>query len=198
MCKAFWKINKNDQSYLGPRKQIEGTRTTPTNVQSRIKRNSGRKSYTVSDIQDQIERFHLSKRRNITSMATASGNTTDSINKSTLHRTITKGHLKRHTSVLRPLLTDGNKIQRLKNALDSLTFHPGQNQYVFNGMFDQVHVAEKWFNIMKDKQTFIWSQRNVGCMGQQKVNITLGASCFFVLSQYNNMIVIENDISMGK
>jgi hypothetical protein len=45
-----------------------------------------------------------------------------------------------HTSALKPMLTDVNKMARLEFCLNK----QGANS-LYNSMYDRVHVDEKWF-----------------------------------------------------
>lgn len=129
--------------------------------------------YTVSNIQARIDRLHLIKRTIIRRMATS-----NVINKWTLQGTITKAHVKRHTIVVRPLLTDGKKLQRLKHALESVAFQLRRKQNVFNFMFHQDHVVEKKFGILKEKQTFYLTPTERRPHGTSKVKYQIGRIMF--------------------
>jgi hypothetical protein len=63
------------------------------------------------------------------------------VSKTTIHRMINKENVLRpHTSSLKPMLTDVNKMARLEFCLNE----QGPNG-LYNAMFDRVHVDEKWF-----------------------------------------------------
>jgi hypothetical protein len=63
------------------------------------------------------------------------------VSKTTIHRLIYLEKLLRpHTSAIKPILTDVNKMARLEFCLNK----QGANG-VYNAMFDRVHVEEKWF-----------------------------------------------------
>ena len=57
-----------------------------------------------------------------------------------------------HTSSLKPMLTEENKMSRMELAL---SFIDKNNTSKFKNMEDLIHIDEKWFYLMKDGQRFI-------------------------------------------
>ena len=57
-----------------------------------------------------------------------------------------------HTSSLKPIMTDENKVSRMDLAL---SFIDKSDTSKFEHMEDLIHVNEKWFYLMKDGQCFI-------------------------------------------
>jgi len=107
-------------------------------VRSRRK-NSGRKRIQIN-LSD-VVRAPLHKRRTIRSLAKAIG-----VKKSTLHRWFKEGLLRRHSSTLKPLLTEENKKDRLRWCLSMLDQRTLPNDPKFIEMYNIIHMDEKWFN----------------------------------------------------
>ena len=73
---------------------------------------------------------------------------------STVWRLIKRGEIKAHSNLLHPALTDANKVRRVEWILsltqeDSIQRHP-----IYKGMFDFIHIDEKWFYLTKKTQKF--------------------------------------------
>lgn len=60
---------------------------------------------------------------------------------------------KRHTSAIKPKLTDDHKIARIDYALTMRDAEKDNKTY--QDMYDRVHVDEKWFYLTKDKRCYI-------------------------------------------
>ena len=133
----LWKAVKNHLLHsqaLKPTKNYKG--------------NVGRKRIAVGD--EEIMALPLRKRCNIRSMANALN-----ISKSALHRQVKWGKVRRHTSSLKPGLTDKNKVQRLRFCLQELQTPTTNNQVIsFKDMYNGIHVDEKWFFMSKTSQNF--------------------------------------------
>lgn len=114
-------------------------------VSSKLRGKRGRKSLELD--QEKIRAVPLLQRQNLRSLSAAIG-----VPKSTLHRKFKEGKLRRHSSSIKPLLTDENRKERVKFSLSMIV--PESNPPTFFDMFDCVHVDEKWFNLTKIKQTF--------------------------------------------
>ncbi|RHY59879.1 hypothetical protein DYB34_008589 [Aphanomyces astaci] len=63
--------------------------------------------------------------------------------KSTLHDYFKRGVFAKYSSVLKPALTESNKVCHLKGALDHVCDRDGSK--FFDDMYDTLHVDEKWF-----------------------------------------------------
>ena len=102
--------------------------------------NSGRKpKYTEDEGAARIRSVPLHKRQNLRSLATSTG-----VPRSTLWRILKRGWMRRHSSALKPLLTETNKLARVNFALSFV-----QPNKKFNPMYEFVHIDEKWFYITK-------------------------------------------------
>lgn len=110
----------------------------------------GKVGRKVMQIPDQaIMDLPLRKRCNIRSMACALN-----ISKSSVHRLVKWGKVRRHSSTLKPALTVKNKIQRLRFCLQQLDPLTVNTQPAFKDMFNVIHVDEKWFFMSKTSQNF--------------------------------------------
>jgi transposase-like protein len=118
----------------------------PVDVRSRRK-NCGRKRKQI-DLSD-VLRVPLHRRRTIRSLANAIG-----VKKSTLHRWFKGGHLRRHSSTLKPLLREDNKKDRLRWCLSMLDERTLPNEPKFREMYNIIHMDEKWFNTTSKYVTY--------------------------------------------
>ncbi|RLO11610.1 hypothetical protein DYB28_011183 [Aphanomyces astaci] len=116
---------------------LSGTKTICRNVHQRKKDNCGRKRIHL-DLPERIQAIPQSRRYCFRSIAHALG-----IPKSTLHSYYKRGVIAKYSSVLKPSLTESNKVCRLNWALQNVKDIDGAK--FFDPMFDTVHVDEKWF-----------------------------------------------------
>ena len=63
-----------------------------------------------------------------------------------------EGGLNPHTSSPKPVITEQNKYSWLLFALEMVN---PNNPTKFQHIYDMVHVDEKWFYLMRDKQHFL-------------------------------------------
>nr|ACV32574.1 mar14 transposase [synthetic construct] len=118
----------------------------PIDVRSRKKKNCGRKKKEIN-LTD-VANVPLQQRGTLRSFASASG-----IPKSTLHKMLKEGLLRRHSNTLKPLLKEENNQSRLRWCLSMLDWHTLPNQPKFIDMRNIVHIDEKWFNTTKRTRT---------------------------------------------
>ena len=111
----------------------------PVDVRSRKPKRSGRKKLQI-DLSEVLS-VPLHRRSTIRSLAEAIG-----VKKSTLHRWFKKGLLRRHSSTLKPLLTEQNKRDRLQWCLSMLDPRTLPHEPKFRAMQNIIHMDEKWFN----------------------------------------------------
>jgi hypothetical protein len=111
----------------------------PVDVRSQRK-NCGRKKLRT-DLSDVLT-IPLHRRRTIRSLANAIG-----VKKSTLHRWFKEGLLRRHSSTLKPLLTDDHKKARLRWCVSMLDHRTLPNEPKFIEMDNIIHMDEKFFNL---------------------------------------------------
>ena len=106
--------------------------------------NSGKKRKWTPDDILAIKDIPRSKRQNLRSLAKAI-----KIPKSTLHRLIKNGLIKRHSSSVKPMLTQQHKIDRVNFVLEHI-----QQDNTFDPMYDTCHLDEKWFYMEKVKRSY--------------------------------------------
>ncbi|CAA0807020.1 Unknown protein [Striga hermonthica] len=131
----IWKIHK---------------RTLPgsdVDVSSRKARNCGRKRIEVDF--SRIQQIEWHQRTTLASLSNALG-----VSYSKLYRLFKRGVLRRHSSAIKPHLKDENKISRLEFCLSMLDESTTSNEPKFKGMYNYVHIDEKWFYLTKKEQTY--------------------------------------------
>ncbi|RHY43043.1 hypothetical protein DYB38_012284 [Aphanomyces astaci] len=116
---------------------LSGNKTICHSVGQRKKGKSGRK-LLYTDLPQRIQTIPQSRRYCFRSVAHALGMPT-----STLHTYYKRGVIAKYSSVVKPLLTDSNKVCRLNWALDQVRDIDGEK--FIDAMYDAVHVDEKWF-----------------------------------------------------
>ncbi|KAF0766305.1 hypothetical protein AaE_002930 [Aphanomyces astaci] len=116
---------------------LSGNKTICATVQQRKKGQSGRKRM-YTDIPERIQAIPQSRRYCFRSNLDALN-----IPKSTLHVYFKRGVIAKYSSVLKPALTESNKVCRLNWAIKHVTDIDGAKH--FDPMNDTVHVDEKWF-----------------------------------------------------
>ena len=101
----------------------------------------GRKvMYDIQTLKNEIFQILLSKRKTLRDVAN-----TLSVSTSVVQKMKASGELKPHSSALRPMLTEENKINRYLYCCNEV-----RRNAIMNDMFDRVHVDEKWFYLTKD------------------------------------------------
>ncbi|XP_057248271.1 uncharacterized protein LOC130590238 [Beta vulgaris subsp. vulgaris] len=76
------------------------------------------------------------------------------IHRSTLHRLVKRGAIKKHTNAIKPHLTPAHKIARVLWCLGSIIPNTIQTIPKFSNMYNLVHVDEKWFCMSKISQRY--------------------------------------------
>jgi hypothetical protein len=131
---------------LGKNQIAEGKRRV--DVSNQKKGHVGRKRIDLG--LSRVPTIPLNKRRTIRSLAKALG-----VNRTTLHRRFKWGELNRHTNTLKPLLTEANKVQRMKFCLAMLNENSLPSpEPTFKVMDDMVHIDEKWFILSRVRNTY--------------------------------------------
>ncbi|XP_047962003.1 uncharacterized protein LOC125206824 [Salvia hispanica] len=76
------------------------------------------------------------------------------VNKTSIGRFIKNNQLKPHTSVVKPTLTEANKIARMKCCLAHI--HPtlGEGKLLYHSLHNIVHIDEKWFYMTKTSDRY--------------------------------------------
>lgn len=112
------------------------------NLKPKKKGNVGRKKLDKSEVISALESLPIRNRRTYRHAAEATG-----YSKSALMNAVRRGDIKRRSSGLKPALTDKNKKARLEFSLSFID--PTTRQ--FDGMYDRIHVDEKWFYLKEGK-----------------------------------------------
>ena len=74
--------------------------------------------------------------------------------KTTLWRRLKEGRLKRHTNSIKSTLTDDNKVGRIRFCLSMLDELSVPEEPRFKGMYNVIHIDEKWFCRTKGTQNY--------------------------------------------
>ncbi|KAL6525190.1 hypothetical protein OROMI_030783 [Orobanche minor] len=131
----IWKIHKRTPS------------GTNVDVSSRKRRSCGRKRLEV-DL-SRVPEIELHKRTTVTSLSNALG-----VSYSKVYNLFKEGVIRRHSSAIKPHLKEENKISRLQFCLSMLEESPSSNDPKSKGMYNYVHIDEKWFYMTKKDQTY--------------------------------------------
>ena len=76
------------------------------------------------------------------------------LSKSTVHKHLREGKIERHSSSIKPYLTDENKKARVQHALNMLEPSTIPHQPVFRHMYNVIHADEKWYYRTRSTQKF--------------------------------------------
>ncbi|ETN11218.1 hypothetical protein PPTG_10165 [Phytophthora nicotianae INRA-310] len=137
--------------------------------ESRIKGNLGRKPYDRSELAAKLKEVPIFERHRVAATTARIG-----VSASLIRALLDEGHLTRRLRRIKPLLSDDNKIQRMKHTL---TFIDEQT-YQFENMYGMVHIDEKrtsmsvpsWFSPTKNCQSATAEANDSSprlCFGQQ-------------------------------
>nr|CCA27029.1 mariner transposase putative [Albugo laibachii Nc14] len=136
------------RKYLGIKENGEGANAsgnTAGDINSRIKKNSGRKGIDKAFVEAKIRATPIHKRRKIKSTAIATG-----FSVGVIQRLLVEKRFQRRSTLIKPVLTEENKLRRLAYAhsfLKSDSQRVGEVEgHTFDTMFDMVHVDEKMFD----------------------------------------------------
>ena len=77
------------------------------------------------------------------------------VSKTTVQCWIVELTLHVHANSLRPILTEENRLARFEMAMDSRDL---VDQMKYQDMHDQIHVDEKWFFLMREKERYLLHQ----------------------------------------
>ena len=104
--------------------------------------------YADEEFRQGLKEIPWRRRKTYRSTAKAMGVALSTVQRMLLHRDVC--HV--HTSSLKPMLTEENKMSRMELAL---SFVNKNNTSKFENMEDLIHIDEKWFYLRKDGQHFI-------------------------------------------
>lgn len=123
------------------------TNGTINDVCHRKTNNCGRKRIEI-DL-SRIKDIPLSQRSTVRSLGQAL-----SVNHATIHKLFKEGHIRRHSNALKPHLTDEHKIKRLQYCISMLDTSSLPHEPKFVGMYNMVHIDEKWFFMTKKSKSY--------------------------------------------
>ncbi|KAH9104587.1 hypothetical protein AeMF1_019365 [Aphanomyces euteiches] len=117
---------------------------------SKIKGNSGRKcTRSPAAIEEAIKAVSHLNRQTLRTLAVKA-----SIPKTTILRHMKQNpRLKARSNYVKPMLTEDNKLERLKFAMSFLR-PSSSGSHFFDNMYNYVHVDEKWFYLTKVRKKF--------------------------------------------
>jgi hypothetical protein len=101
--------------------------------------------YNEDDVLVALKLIPKSKRKVLRSTASNLG-----VSLTTVFKMKQNEAIRPHVSSLKPHLTEQHKVSRLMQCLDEVD----ESTMQFKGMFDRVHVDEKWFFLTKDQQKY--------------------------------------------
>ncbi|XP_026415839.1 uncharacterized protein LOC113311209 [Papaver somniferum] len=112
---------------------------------SRMTKKIGRKKIQI-DL-EMMSLIPFGRRTNIRSTTKAFG-----MSKTTVWRRIKDGSIKAHSNAIKPGFSLKTRIARLKHCLEMLD--ESVSPAVFSGMYDRIHIDEKWFYMSKTTQKY--------------------------------------------
>ena len=124
---------------------------------SRKKNNHAPQIYDPLEVTTKMKQVKRSKRKTIRALALSLGVSKSSVGKWKLQQ---DSVIRRHTSPLKPHLTDDHKLARVLYAMDEIDENPqvsvdGESLlYNYKNMMDRIHVDEKWFFITRDHEGY--------------------------------------------
>ena len=104
--------------------------------------------YSHAEFRQGLKEIPQHRRKAYRSTAKAMGVSLNTVQRMLLQ----KDDCRVHTSLLKPTLTEENKMSRMELAL---SFVDKNNTSKFENMEDLIHINEKWFYLTKDGQHFI-------------------------------------------
>ncbi|CAL5044632.1 unnamed protein product [Urochloa decumbens] len=109
--------------------------------------NCGRKRIEISA--DAISAIPFENRTTLEDVARGLG-----LTKSVVFNRLKEGKVERHSSAIKPFLTDENKKARVQHALNMLEPSTIPHQPIFKNMYNVIHADEKWYYRTRSNQKF--------------------------------------------
>lgn len=113
-------------------------------LKKRRKGRSGRKRVDEEAVKEALRAVPFSQRRTLRGCSAATGFAV-----TTLWKVLQRGAIRRMSNSLKPVLTEENKIARVKWALS----HIDENSLQFSSMSSVIHLDEKWFYLSEETLT---------------------------------------------
>ncbi|PNX75296.1 mariner transposase [Trifolium pratense] len=129
----IWKQGRNSGVYV--------------DVSHKLTKNVGRKRIQVDF--NRLRDIPMRKRTSIRSTSSAMN-----MSKSTLHRYLKMGVLRKHSNAVKPFLREENKKSRLQFCISMLDASSLPHDPTFLGMYNIIHIDEKWFQMTKKSQNY--------------------------------------------
>lgn len=127
----------------------------------------GRKpKWDRAELKEVVKELPLKERRNWKSLASSTG-----VPRATLQYMMKQGTFRRHSSSLKPRLTEENMLARVDHALGEIhlgTVRGGRREGTFKDMMDRVDVDEKWFYLTYDGENYILVDDSDGNEGDKE------------------------------
>ena len=110
------------------------------------------KKWDVTALKEAVRQLRLTDRQNFRMLAQ-----NVAVPLPTVYRLFTKGVFRRHTSALKPFLTEENKVSRVAYCLEEIdgATLTGGGEVRYKDMFDRVDIDEKWFYQTTDGKNYI-------------------------------------------
>jgi len=146
------KIDEIVNNQNGEQVDIEALLTNIQFYENGRKQTGRHKKWDVSALKEAVRILRLSERQNFRMLAQ-----NVAVPVPTLHRLFKKGVFRRHTSSLKPFLTEENKVSRVAYCLeeiDGATVVAG-GEVLYKDMYDRVDIDEKWFYQTSDGKNYI-------------------------------------------
>ncbi|XP_058742314.1 uncharacterized protein LOC131614776 [Vicia villosa] len=131
--KRIWRQGKNSGSHV--------------DVSHKLTKNYGRKRIQVGF--NRIHDISLRQRTSIRSISSAMN-----MSKSTLHRYLKLGDIRKHSNAIKPFLKEENKRARLQFCISMLDGTSLPHEPTFSTMYNIVHIDEKWFYMTKSSESY--------------------------------------------
>ena len=108
--------------------------------------------YDREALQEAMEDIPSYERGNLRSLANALGVSVKVVWKMKMHEKV----IHPHSNAIKPYLTDEHKLHRLAYAADHVIEVDGEKKW--DGMYEEIHVDEKWFFISQETQRVYLTQ----------------------------------------
>ncbi len=146
---SLYNVHRNTVARIWKRHKATTTRENVLgDIQHHRKGRCGVGGFDLEELRLRIKAIPLRRRMTVRALSHELD-----VSTSVVQRLMKTKEMRRHSSNVKPVLTDENKMERV----DFCLAHIGQDasgRHQFDDMYDVVHVDEKWFNEDTDKRTF--------------------------------------------
>jgi hypothetical protein len=147
------KIDDHVNNQNGAQVDVESLLLDSKFYESGRKQSGRHMKWDIMELKEAVRNLRLTERQNFRMLAR-----NVAVPLPTVHRLFKKGVFRRHTSALKPFLTEENKVARVAYALeevDGATVGGDGGDVTFKDMFDRVDIDEKWFYQTTDGKNYI-------------------------------------------